>query len=104
MASQPSLLPAVERLLRNAHLPTHVADRHAPGQLLQDRGDLLDRKALLLHGIPSWPSGRIVPQDSRCRWSEKLEPLTTSAPEVLPPPSRRRSPDAYRAPRRRRGW
>lgn len=32
-----------------------------PRHLMQDYGDLRDRKALLLHGAPSWPSGRIVP-------------------------------------------
>jgi hypothetical protein len=65
------LLPAVVRLLRDPDLATDIPDRHAAFCLLQDRGNLLDGKALLLHGISFGPPGRIMPQSSRCRWSEK---------------------------------
>jgi len=51
-------------LLGDPDLPAHIANRHPAADLLQDRGDLLDGKALLLHGTPSWPIGLIVPQDS----------------------------------------
>jgi hypothetical protein len=58
------LLPAIKRLLGNPDLPAHVADGHSRRYLLQHRRDLLDRKSFLLHGTPSWPIGRIVPQNS----------------------------------------
>jgi hypothetical protein len=45
------LLPAVVGLLRDPDLAIDVADRDAALGLLQDRGDLLDGKALFLHGI-----------------------------------------------------
>ncbi len=57
-------LPAVERLLGHAGWATDVPHGNAGVHLLQDRSDLLDGKALLLHATSSWPSGRIVPQNS----------------------------------------
>src|SRR5215207_1281825 len=44
------LLPAVVRLLGDPDVATDVADGDAALRLLQDGGDLLDGKALLLHG------------------------------------------------------
>jgi hypothetical protein len=55
----------------DSDLATDAADRHAASDLLQHRGDLLDGKALLLHGTPSWPIGLIVPQNSPWDWPEK---------------------------------
>src|SRR5690349_12736389 len=51
------LLPPVERLLRDPDLAAHVADRQAPGDLLQQGRDLLHGKTPFLHGTPSWPLG-----------------------------------------------
>ena len=73
------LLPAVVRLLGDPDLATDVADRDAALGLLQDGGDLLDGKALLLHGISSGPTGRIMPQSSLSRGPKNPEPLRTSA-------------------------
>jgi len=64
------LLPAVERLLGDPDLATDISHRDAPGHLLQYRRHLLDRKPFLLHGTPSWPTGRIVPQNSLSEWTE----------------------------------
>src|SRR5262245_17590670 len=65
------LLPAIERLLGDSDLAADVADGHASCDLLQDRRNLLNGKALSLHGTPSWPVGRIVPRNSRAVWTEK---------------------------------
>jgi len=43
-----------------------------PRHLLQHDGHVLDGKALPLHATPSWPTGRIVTQNSRWRWTEYL--------------------------------
>src|SRR5205823_12373267 len=64
-------LPAIERLLGDPDLAADVAHGHAPRDLLQDRRNLLDGKALSLHGMPSWPVGRIVPRNSPSAWTEK---------------------------------
>jgi len=69
--SRDSLLPAIERLLRDPDLAADISHRHPATDLLQHRRDLLDRKARLLHGTSSWPIGRIVPQNSPGVWSEK---------------------------------
>jgi len=62
---------------------------------LQDRRNLLDGEALLLHGTSSWPAGRIVPRNSRSGWTEKPgapheHPPAVRLPPMLPHgPSRR---------------
>ena len=48
------LLLAVGCLLGDRDLATDVQGLDAALALLQNRGDLLDGKALLLHGTPSW--------------------------------------------------
>jgi len=48
--------------------------------LLQYGGDVLDGKALLLHGTASWPLGLIVPQNSPWESSERA-----GAPQPPPP-------------------
>ena len=70
------LLPAVERLLGDPDLATDIADRDAAFDLLQHGGDLLDGKALLLHGTPPGPTGRIMPQTSPQCGPKNPEPLT----------------------------
>src|SRR5262249_13069911 len=65
------LPPAIEGLLGDPNLAADVAHSHARRDLLQDRRNLLDGKALSLHGTPSWPVGRIVPRTSPSRWTEK---------------------------------
>ena len=65
------LLPAIEGLLGDPDLAAYVAYGHPSGDLLQQRRNLLDRKALLLHGTPSWPMGRIVPRNTPSEWTEK---------------------------------
>ena len=49
------LLPAVERRLRNAHLPADLLHRSAALRLPQREGNLLVREPLALHGIWSAP-------------------------------------------------
>jgi len=43
------LLPAIERLLRNADLPNQVGHRHPKLGLFEHGDDLLDRKLLAFH-------------------------------------------------------
>jgi len=61
----------LKRLVADPDLATDIADGDATVGLLQDGGDLLDGKALLLHGISSGPMGRIMPQLSPSDWSGK---------------------------------
>ena len=83
------LFPAVERLLRDADLAAQLADGDPLLGLVQDCGNLLGRKALLLHGIALGPLGRIMPQHSLSDWSEKTRspsPLSPPADILLPNP------------------
>src|SRR5262249_18446786 len=57
--------------LGDPELAADVAHSHASRDLLQDRRNLLDGKALSLHGTPSWPVDRIVPRNSPSGWTEK---------------------------------
>ena len=55
---------------RDSDLAADVTHGHASRDLLQDRRDLFDGKALSLHGRSSWPPGRIVPGTSPSAWAD----------------------------------
>jgi len=42
-----------------------------PPSACRDRSDLLNAKALSLHGIAAWPPGRTAPQNSLSKWTQR---------------------------------
>jgi len=87
------LLPARERLLGDASLPAHVADRRPAIRLLQDRRDLLERKSAtssrhtLLIDRPDCAAKPTVPLKLRSREPLKSRPLTvTTSTHCCPRP------------------
>ena len=56
-------LPAVEGVLRDAHLPAHFTDRCAALCLPQSEGDLLLRVPRSLHGMTTFLEAGIIPEN-----------------------------------------
>jgi hypothetical protein len=93
------------RLLGDSDLAANLTDRHPAPDPLQHRGDLLDGKALLLHGTPSWTDwpdwaansrSRIRPKAGALKFSQspagrKIASqinLAHDSPELFPPRGR----------------
>ena len=73
---------------RECDLAADVADREAALSLLQDGGDLLDGKALLLHGSLLGPTGPVMRNPHAPDGPKNPEPLLENSLSRVASPSR----------------
>jgi hypothetical protein len=73
----------LDDVLDNDLVERQDGHRHALLGLLQDRGDLLDGKALLLRGTSSWPARADCAAESLYEWSDFVGPLTQGSQAVI---------------------